>query len=83
MEPQFPPKRPKGRPRKQFIDPMIEVRMQLRLKISSMMNTKIYDDQITDEPILSRSQKKVEDLPIDTNGWDQFNTEIKTDQISS
>ena len=43
-----------------------------------MMDTKIYDDQITDEPNLSRSQKKVEDLPIDTNGWDQFNTEIKT-----
>ncbi len=79
MEPQFPLKRPRGRPRKQSIDPLMEIRMQQRLKISSMMDIKIYDDhQIKDEPILSRSQKKVEDLPIDTKGWDQFNAQIKT-----
>lgn len=60
MEPQFPLKRPRGRPRKQSIDPLMEIRMQQRLKISSMMDIKIYDDhQIKDEPILSRSQKRL------------------------
>ena len=72
-------KKKRGRPPKMPIDDNEQIRRELRLQISSIVNHDVMiDDMIKDErPILSRKRCPLSELQLDLTEWDEQNHHLK------